>query len=128
MHTGRCIVRTNIDLDEALVEQAMKLTNVRTKKELVHQALHEFVENHGRRDMRELRGRVPFGLADVIYQELLQGVATEGEFDRLSHRPSRHRERPAVPARRQGLRADGGGGAGVAALRALILLPMSRPG
>lgn len=69
MHMRRCTVRTNIDLDNDLVEQAMRLTDIRTKKELVHRALQEFVENHGRLDVRELRGRIRFR-SDYDYKRL----------------------------------------------------------
>lgn len=51
-------MRTNIMLDDELVEQAFRYTNARTKRELVERALREFVENHSRRDVRELRGTV----------------------------------------------------------------------
>lgn len=30
------------------------------KKDLIHEALKEFVEKHKRRDIRELRGKIPF--------------------------------------------------------------------
>ena len=51
-------MRTNIVLDESLVGEAFRFTEVKTKRELVDLALREFVENHRRRDMRELRGKV----------------------------------------------------------------------
>jgi len=51
-------VRTNIVLNEDLVNEAFKYTQVSTKRELVEQALQEFVEQHRRLDVRELRGRV----------------------------------------------------------------------
>ncbi|VEP13250.1 Antitoxin VapB11 (fragment) [Hyella patelloides LEGE 07179] len=38
-------MRTNIDLNEQLLERAFALTGVRTKKELVHLALKELVES-----------------------------------------------------------------------------------
>lgn len=53
-------MRTNIELDQDLVEEAFRYTDVTTKKDLVHQALSEFVERHRRRDMRELRGAIAF--------------------------------------------------------------------
>ena len=34
----------------------MRYADVRTKKDLVHLALREFVARHRRRDVRELRG------------------------------------------------------------------------
>ena len=50
-------MRTNIDLDEALVEAAFRYAPVKSKKELVHLVLREFVECHRCRDQRELHGR-----------------------------------------------------------------------
>lgn len=49
-------LRTNIDLDDALLEEAFRYAKVSTKKDLVHLALREFIANHRRLDMRELRG------------------------------------------------------------------------
>src|SRR5208337_1156877 len=56
----RCIMRTNIDLDEELVKEAFKYADVKTKKELIALGLREFIENHKRRDLRDLRGKVRF--------------------------------------------------------------------
>jgi len=53
-------MRTNIDLDATLVEEAFRYADVRTKKDLVHLALREFIAQRRRLDMRDLRGRVPF--------------------------------------------------------------------
>lgn len=49
-------MRTNIDLDDALVEEALRYTGVSTKKELVHLALRELIASRKRLDMRDLRG------------------------------------------------------------------------
>ncbi len=51
-------MRTNIVLDDKLVREAFKYTKAQTKRELVNQALREFVEHHRRLDVRELRGKV----------------------------------------------------------------------
>ena len=51
-------MRTNVVLDEKLVQEAFKYAKGKTKRDLVHQALQEFVEHHRRRDVRELRGTV----------------------------------------------------------------------
>lgn len=51
-------MRTNIVLDEVLVKEAFRYAGVKTKRELVNLALREFVENHRRHDVRELRGQV----------------------------------------------------------------------
>ena len=51
-------MRTNIDLDDDLLREALSFADVKTKKDLVHLALREFVERRRRRDVRELRGTV----------------------------------------------------------------------
>jgi Arc/MetJ family transcription regulator len=53
-------MRTNIVLNDLLVEEAMKLANVKTKKELVNLALKEFVENYKRKNLTELKGKIKF--------------------------------------------------------------------
>ena len=51
-------MRTTIDLDDSLVEQAFALTGVRTKRELVHLALDELVRRRRRRSPFEIAGQV----------------------------------------------------------------------
>ncbi len=51
-------MRTNIVLDEKLVKEAFRYTQVSTKKELIDLALREFVENHRRKDIRDLKGKI----------------------------------------------------------------------
>ena len=51
-------MRTNIDIDDTLLNEAFRYSDVKTKKDLIHLALKEFVERHRRRDIRELRGTV----------------------------------------------------------------------
>jgi len=53
-------MRTNIVLDDDLVEKGLRLTGARTKKELVHRALEELVERHARKDLMDLAGRIEF--------------------------------------------------------------------
>lgn len=49
-------MRTNIVLDDQLVEEALALSKIKTKRELVQQALREFVAHRKRLDVRELKG------------------------------------------------------------------------
>ena len=51
-------MRTNIVLDDDLVQEAFALTGVRTKRELVHMALKELVRRHRKRDLAELAGKI----------------------------------------------------------------------
>lgn len=50
-------MRTNIVLDDELVREAFKYTDVQTKRELVALALREFVENRRRRNLMDLYGQ-----------------------------------------------------------------------
>ena len=50
--------RTNIELDEKLVEEAKRLTRKKTKKEVVHYALEELVRKLKRKKLLDLEGRV----------------------------------------------------------------------
>jgi Arc/MetJ family transcription regulator len=50
--------RTNIVLNEKLVNEAMKLTNKKTKKDLVNYAVEELVKKLKRKKILELEGNV----------------------------------------------------------------------
>ncbi len=54
-------MRTNIVLDDKLVEEAFKYAgNVSTKRELVDIALKEYVAKHKMKDLRNLKGKISF--------------------------------------------------------------------
>lgn len=53
-------MRTNIVLDDSLVQEAFGLSGAKTKKELVSIALKEYVQNHNKKDLRELKGKISF--------------------------------------------------------------------
>ncbi|MBA4417637.1 MAG: DUF2191 domain-containing protein [Syntrophus sp. (in: bacteria)] len=65
-------MRTNIVLDDGLVEDALRLSSARTKKEVIHEALKEFVENRRRLDLLELSGKILFA-PDYDYKALREG-------------------------------------------------------
>ena len=60
-------MRTNIVLDEDLLKEAFKYSKSHTKKDLIHEALKEFIENHKRKDLRELKGKIKF-IEDYDYK------------------------------------------------------------
>ena len=66
-------VRTNIVLDEAMVKKAFRYSGAKSKKELVHQALKEFIDARQRLDLRDLRGKVEFR-AGYDYKKLRKGA------------------------------------------------------
>lgn len=65
-------MRTNIVLDDRLVKTALKISKIRTKRELITTALKEYVRNHSRLDLRELRGKICFR-EDYDYKALRKG-------------------------------------------------------
>ena len=44
-------MRTNVDLDDALVQKAMELTKITTKKALINKALEELIKSNTRKGM-----------------------------------------------------------------------------
>ncbi|MBT3259473.1 MAG: type II toxin-antitoxin system VapB family antitoxin [Deltaproteobacteria bacterium] len=53
-------MRTNIVLDDALVEEAMVLSGAKTKKEVISNALREFVITRKRLNLLDLDGKIDF--------------------------------------------------------------------
>jgi Arc/MetJ family transcription regulator len=53
-------MRTNIVLEDDLMKEAFKYSSVKTKRGLVHVALREYVRNHGRLNLSDLRGKITF--------------------------------------------------------------------
>jgi Arc/MetJ family transcription regulator len=55
------MLRTNIVLDDNLVEEAFRLdANLHTKRDLIDTALREFVNNRKIRNLRDLKGKIRF--------------------------------------------------------------------
>ncbi len=53
-------MRTNIDIDDQLIEEVMKLADVKTKKEAVDLALKEFLKVKRKKNLLDLAGKVQF--------------------------------------------------------------------
>ena len=51
-------MRTNIDIDDKLMTQAMKALGVTTKKAAVEKALLQTLQIHGQQSLRKLRGKI----------------------------------------------------------------------
>lgn len=51
-------MRTNIEIDDEIMREVLRLTGLRTKREAVDLALRELVARHRRLGILELRGRV----------------------------------------------------------------------
>jgi Arc/MetJ family transcription regulator len=51
-------MRTTIDIDDALMRKAMRLSRLTTKKAVVEAALRLFVQTHSQVRIRRLRGKI----------------------------------------------------------------------
>ena len=53
-------MRTNVVLDDELIEEAKKISGLQTKKEVIHQALKIFIKYHQRKPLTDLEGKIEF--------------------------------------------------------------------
>ncbi len=53
-------MRTNIELDDKLIKEALKLSDVKTKKGVIHQALILYVEIKKKKNLKDLKGKISF--------------------------------------------------------------------
>jgi Arc/MetJ family transcription regulator len=51
-------MRTNIDIDEDLMEECVRLSGVTTKKEIVNTALEVFIQQKKQEEILELEGEL----------------------------------------------------------------------
>ncbi|MEM9339572.1 MAG: type II toxin-antitoxin system VapB family antitoxin [Bacteroidota bacterium] len=51
-------MRTNIVIDDELMKEAIQVSGLRTKKEVVEKALHLLVDFSGQRKIRKYRGKL----------------------------------------------------------------------
>ena len=66
-------MRTNIMLDDNIVKTAFRYSKAKTKKDLIHEALSEFIHVKQKLDLRELRGKIEFK-SGYDYKKLRKGV------------------------------------------------------
>lgn len=83
-------MKTNIDLDDGLIDEAMRVTGERTKTAVVHRALRELVRIEALRRVREHRGQIHWdGDLDQMRERQPQ-VAREGKS---TYGPARRHKR-----------------------------------
>lgn len=51
-------MKTNIQLDDSLVEEAFQLTGLKTKKDLINHALSELVRRKNQKRILRLKGKI----------------------------------------------------------------------
>lgn len=59
-HVYRVGMRTSLELDDDLMNEARRYSTTRSTKGLIHEALREFVRVRKRKSLLDLRGRVRF--------------------------------------------------------------------
>jgi Arc/MetJ family transcription regulator len=59
-HGKEVAMRTNIVLDDKLIERAQKLTGLKTKRDVVHEALRLLILLNEQAEVRVLRGKLPW--------------------------------------------------------------------
>lgn len=70
-------MRTNVVLDDQLVQEAFAVTNIRTKRELIHEGLRALIRARTKRRMVDLAGQIRF--RDDYDHKALRG--TRGDAD-----------------------------------------------
>jgi Arc/MetJ family transcription regulator len=51
------IMRTNIEIDDRLMKDTLKITGLKTKREVVELALKELLRLHRQADLKKLKGK-----------------------------------------------------------------------
>ena len=51
-------MRTNIEIDQELIERARRLTGIATKRAIVDEALRVLIRQYEQQEVRQLRGRL----------------------------------------------------------------------
>jgi hypothetical protein len=95
-------MRTNIVLDDDLVAEAARLSGIRTKKALVHEALRVFIATKKRKSLLDLAGKIelapgydykalrPAGAAAALHGSIHEpGPPERGQLPAGSHDPER---------------------------------------
>ena len=80
------MAHTNIDLDETLIAEAMRLTGVSTKKEVVHLGLRELIRLARLRGVREHKGEFHWrGDLEKMRVEETRGLGRSSRRHKRSH-------------------------------------------
>lgn len=51
-------MRTNVVLDDELIKEAQRLTGIKTKRQIIHEALRTLIRLRQQEQIRELRGKL----------------------------------------------------------------------
>ena len=68
------MARTNIELDDRLVREGLKVFKCRSKRELVHLALTELLKGAKRKEILKLRGLEREHIHLTLLEEAIRGI------------------------------------------------------
>src|SRR5688572_1838144 len=86
LQRGGKMAHTNIDLDDNLVAEAMRLTEAKSKKEVVHLGLRELIRMARLRKAREHRGKFHWeGNLRKMREEETHGFVRSSSRHKRSH-------------------------------------------
>jgi len=75
------VMRTTLNLDDALIKELMAATKAKTKTEAIHQALSEFVRRQKRQRLKALSGQIHLDLDWRQIEE--EEMKAEAERERI---------------------------------------------
>jgi len=67
-------VRTNIVIDDGVMQKALRISGLKTKREVVDRALKEFIANNTRMNLLELKGKILFS-EDYDYKTMREDIS-----------------------------------------------------
>ncbi|MDR3120819.1 MAG: type II toxin-antitoxin system VapB family antitoxin, partial [Clostridiales bacterium] len=74
VHKEVYAMRTNVVIDDELINKAIVVSGLKTKKEVTERAIAEFVERHARKNISDLKGKICF--ADGYdYKAVREGIS-----------------------------------------------------
>ena len=65
-------MRTNVLIDDTLMETAMRTSGLKTKKDVIETALQEFIKKNMCKDLLDLQGQIQF-VDDYDYKAIREG-------------------------------------------------------
>ena len=63
-------MRTTVNIDKGLLEEALKLSNIRTKKELINLSLKEFIRRRHLGKLKKILGKCDLNLNLFSLEEM----------------------------------------------------------
>jgi Arc/MetJ family transcription regulator len=63
-------MRTTVDIDAALLAEAMRLSDARTKKEVIHHSLAELIRRHRIEELKAMAGTMGLDLDPEALERL----------------------------------------------------------